>query len=395
MNILMLGWELPPAISGGLGVACDGLLRGISTFEDIATTFVLPDRSVPVPGDYAETVSIVGLGDLPTIPTASPISGPENAETVPLLRPPGSYSRGAFGEAMAYAERLIGTSRQLGHFDLIHAHDWLTFEAAIRLKKATGRKLLVHVHSTELDRSRRTGKDDLIRVIEQRGLDAADRVITVSNYTRDTVIHAYRQEPHRVATVYNACPNQAPEDRNVASSSSRLVTFLGRVTYQKGPEHFLEAAFEIWKKSPDVRFVMAGDGDLLPLMKSLAASLGMADVIAFPGFLSPAQRRHLLSQSSVFVMPSRSEPFGLAALEAVMAGVPVVVSNRCGMTERIGSVIRVEPGDVDAIVEACIKILNEPDFSRTLSEKALFDARYLTWEASARDVRKIYLDLLA
>lgn len=417
MHILMLGWELPPRISGGLGKACDGLLRGMASIGGMKTTFTLP-RSSFATGSYPESVTVARptgasscrissiTQDLLKSPASvhgvHPATGgvisrlPSSNRRV--LAPTGTYSPGLESEAAAYTTDLMDMLPSLEPFDIIHAHDWLTYEAGIKVKAVTGKKLIVHAHSTEFDRAEASKRNVFIKSIEQRGMESADRIIAVSDYTKEIIVQMFGQHPDRIETIHNAGEfrSGANSKGNVVMTSDgdKVVTFLGRITYQKGPEQFIEAAYHVWRAMPNTKFVMAGDGDLLPLVKSLARSLGMSSVISFPGFLDHEGVQELLSRSAVFIMPSMSEPFGLAALEAIEAGVPVILSSRCGLTETISSVVKVDPEDIDAIAEACIGLLRNPESAWRLAAAARPEASCHTWTRAAAQLHELYGRLL-
>jgi glycosyltransferase involved in cell wall biosynthesis len=377
----MLGWELPPKISGGLGTACDGLLRGLAQLEGIETTFVLPRDNI-THRTYPKNVQLVQL---------------------PLLRrgkatPPSdvsTYDGALVGAAEEYADAIVEATAQFEPFDIIHAHDWLTFRAAMRISRITGKQLVVHVHSTEFDRAYEARTNHAISSIEGEALEKADEIIAVSDHTKEIIISKYGGRSDRVHTIYNGSPSQAVSSaRPRLPRAERTVTFLGRMTYQKGPELFLEVAYRIWRSAPDTRFVMAGNGELLLLMKSLARALGMEKIISFPGFLSADGVAELLGCSDVLVMPSISEPFGLVALEAIHANVPVVMSDRCGVGECIDAVIKLSPEDVDTMSDACLKILRDPKFAARLSNRAKREAKRFGWNRTASQVLHIYNKLL-
>ncbi len=408
MNILMFGWEFPPFISGGLGTACAGLTKGLNAVGGVRTTFVLPNSSgtlstaggatqaahAPAGGadhGFIDSIRFVEIEAAATTPTATSAGAPALEK-----KRSSSYAGASLtGEAMRYAgsaARLLGS---VDGFDVIHAHDWLTYLAGVHAKKVSGKPLVVHVHSTEFDRSGADYNKDIYK-IERFGMDMADKIIAVSNYTRDVIIERYGQSPDKVVTIYNATEKHAvalPARR--AAMQRPVVTFLGRVTYQKGPEFFVEAARIVLQTLPDVRFVMAGDGDLLPTMKSLVAALGMSSRFQFPGFLNGAGVAALFAASDVYVMPSVSEPFGIAALEAMNAHVPTIISTQCGMAELVEHVVKVEPDDCEAIAAAIIRLISEPGYARALAAGASEELCKVSWDASAGNLKDLYRELVA
>lgn len=377
MDVLMLGWELPPAISGGLGVACDGLLRGLGQTEGVAVDFVLP---APPPGldDYPESVRIIGLGECA-----------DDAKEPRL--PQGSYTAYR-AKATGYARAALRNLDQFDGFDLIHAHDWLTFEAALAIKRATGKPLVVHIHSTEHDRAGHLGVTPAIAELEHLGMQMADRIIAVSHYTKHCLIRDYAQPAAKIDVVYNGHHRLA--SRAHAPPPDGSIAFIGRITQQKGPEAFVEAAVLIHERMPDARFVMAGDGNMLAQMRSLVRALGLSDAFSFPGFVDRNEVKRLLAHSRVLVMPSLSEPFGLAALEAIEAGVPVVLSRNCGLAERIPSARCVDPEDIESIAEATCMLLDDPALARACAEAALREAAELGWDKSTAALLDVYAAVL-
>ena len=397
MNVLMFGWEFPPFISGGLGTACAGLTKGLDAVGGVRTTFVLPaaDSSGGGPSYRAGSAQFVNSIRFVEIDACVPAPAPNPASDAVDLRR-SSYSGASLtGEAMRYAgsaARMLGAADA---FDVIHAHDWLTYLAGVHAKKVSGKPLVVHVHSTEFDRSGEIYNKDIYK-IERLGMDMADRIIAVSNYTRDIIIERYAQHPDKIVTIYNATEKHLVARADRHSPTLRpVVTFLGRITYQKGPEYFIEAARMVLQRGKDVSFVMAGDGDLLPRMKSLVAALGIADHFTFPGFIDAAAVADLFARSDVYLMPSVSEPFGIAALEAINAQVPTIISNNCGLAELVESVIKLAPDDCAAMADAIVRLIEEPAYAQRLATGASAELRNMSWDESAGNLKDLYAQLVA
>ena len=280
-------------------------------------------------------------------------------------------------------------------FDIIHSHDWLTYPAGIHAKQVSGKPLVIHVHATEFDRSR--GKPNpTVFGIEKDGMTHADHIITVSNLTRDTVINHYGIDPAKVTTVHNAVTPLTPEQLNVPEhkSKDKVVTFLGRITMQKGPEYFVETAAKVLKNNPNVRFVMAGSGDMMNKMILLAAERGIADRFHFPGFQKGAQVYEMLKASDVYVMPSVSEPFGISPLEAMQMGVPSIISKQSGCAEILTNVIKTDYWDIDAMADAINSIVTYPAMYNQLREDGLAEVNRITWDKAGQKVIDIYNKVL-
>jgi glycogen(starch) synthase len=375
MKILMFGWEFPPFISGGLGTACHGLLKGLGQLGGTDISFVLPQQFRGVHPAFVQLIS------LPDAAMARP-------------RNPGAYDSGLMPDVMSYASRAGKLLAHYRDFDIIHVHDWLTALAGIQAKQCSGRPLILHVHSTEFDRAGKQGNPD-IEAIERRAVEHADRVIAVSNYTRDVLIEHYQADPAKIVTIHNGTEQRAAPSRRPARTDQATVTFLGRITRQKGPSYFIEAARLALQQRPDLRFIMAGDGDLLPQMKELASRYGLAERMRFPGFLQQDEVRHVLEHSDAYVMPSVSEPFGLTALEAVAAGVPAILSRQSGVVEVLKHVIKVDYWDTSAMAEAMLRIVSDRAYADTLRSHALRELEQVQWTHAAATVRSTYRELAA
>jgi len=423
----MFGWEFPPHISGGLGTACYGMTRGLSTIGDVDIIFVVPKAHG---NEYSSKLKLISAADVPVkdaselleqldksmeyievesqlIPYLDPDELKKQAEdaasaslnlqksdTEGRLRFSGSYGVDLFSEIRNYALTADTIARE-HYFDIIHAHDWLTYPAGMAAKQATGKPLVVHVHATDFDRS--GGKvNPRVFDIEQKGMEAADKIITVSNLTRNRVVENYGISPEKVETVYNAVepvrleyPHGHPK-----ASEDKIVTFLGRITMQKGPEYFVHAADLVLGKMDGVRFVMAGNGDMMRAMISLSAKLGIANRFHFTGFLKGPEVFDLFRRSEVYVMPSVSEPFGISPLEAMQSGVPVIISRQSGVSEILTHVIKVDFWDVEALADAIYGLLNYPALPGMLAKGGKGEADALTWDDSARHMYKIYRSLM-
>ncbi len=472
MRVLMLGWEFPPFIAGGLGTACYGLTKA---FDRLGHTvvFVLPR---PVDSSHASHVRLlspvapaVSMPRGPVPNGAGPTSGgdaggtggtdwnapyrvagfehtvfravpatfsspypdfsqqrrpagsgpwagvewPPHAGPAPWEEVPGEPRPGGHGPAASadggvwvgsgggYVGDVIGDSERYARlvvalcrretFDIIHAHDWMTFPAGMALAYISGKPLVVHVHSTEFDRS---GEHVNQRIydIERRGMHAATRVIAVSMLTKSVCVRRYGVSPDKIDVVYNGIDSetaQPPEGARV-SSRDKIVLFLGRITMQKGPEYFIAAARRVLEKVPEAKFVVAGAGDMAVRMIELAAQYGIGHRVLFTGFLRGPQVDRIFRMADCYVMPSVSEPFGIAPLEAMRNDVPVIISKQSGVSEVLQHVLKVDFWDVDEMANKIVAVLRHPPLGQTLREHGSFELRKLTWEGAAERCLQTY-----
>ena len=421
MKVLMFGWEFPPHISGGLGTACYGITKGLAA-NGVQTLFVMPSAS----GDEdQEAARIINASDIAVYDTFTdiddylgkveflrvgtnlmPYISPENYSMLSeeerhfqtmefsthfrsKYKFSGKYGSNLMEEVSRYA--MVGGAIAAEHdFDVIHAHDWLTYLAGIAAKKVSGKPLVVHVHATEFDRDGEN-YNTVVYDIEQRGMQAADKVITVSDWTRNIVINRYGIDPSKVITVHNAVDFSGRSDMKVNRTvKEKVVTFLGRVTLQKGPEYFIEAARKVLDRSSNVRFVMAGSGDLLNRSVRRVAQLGMADKFHFTGFLRGADVQRMFAYSDVYVMPSVSEPFGISPLEAMISSVPTIISKQSGVAEVLRHAIKVDFWDIDALADSIYALVNYPAIAKIASEKGYEEVSALKWNNAAAKIKAVY-----
>ncbi len=426
MRVLMFGWEFPPHITGGLGTACFGITKGLSK-HGTEVIFVVPkaygdedQQSVKLRNasdisfdltdeeykEYWQHIKYLEVGSN-IIPYVSPEvfsktieanlkTGMDFTSNVFSRRYEfsGKYSNNLMEEVARYA--LIASALALKEdFDVIHAHDWLTYPAGIAAKNSSGKKLVVHMHATEFDR---TGGNVNQQVydIERQGMEAADTVITVSNLTRNIVIEKYGIDPEKVVTIHNAVDQTAPHYPGEFEKNykEKLVTFLGRITMQKGPEYFIEAAYKVLQKTQNVRFAMAGSGDMLIRMIKRVAQLRIADKFHFTGFLGESDVQRIFSLSDVFVMPSVSEPFGIVPLEAMRSNVPVIISKQSGVAEVLNHALKVDFWDIDAIADSIYGLCHYDGLSRMFIKYGKQEVENLKWEDSALKINEVYQRLL-
>lgn len=426
MTVLMFGWEFPPHISGGLGTACFGLSRALIE-KDVRLLFVVPkahgDESIPLinASDIVareETLSIKSVKNQNIAATRMielhsalrPYSMNEPLQAVEewswgfgvesnkqiRIREGGRFAfSGKYGpslveEVYRYAEVAFVLAGK-HDFDVIHAHDWLTFPAGIEAKKASGKPLVVHVHATEFDRAGAPNIDKRVFEIEKLGMTVADRIIAVSQWTKDVVVDEYGIDPMKVEVVHNGISASEQYDFSfIPKISDHVVTFLGRVTYQKGPQYFIDAAKKVLDYFPDAHFIMAGSGDLLPDMIDKVAQMKLSSRIHFTGFLKGKQIHQVWSVTNVYVMPSVSEPFGITPLEAVQAGVPVILSNQSGVAEVMDHAIKIDFWDTNALANAIINVLRHKGLSDSLKLNSKNEIEALTWKRAAAKINRLY-----
>ena len=411
----MLGWEFPPFISGGLGTACQGLTRALIRLG-AEVLFVLPraDAGPPAGRPWAarrtggahrrgmELVAVPSAIASPYRPgAAEPARRAADAGRDPpmleegLLRVMGAGAGGGYegdliGRIADYAIRCINMTKD-EHFDLIHAHDWVTFPAGQAIAARTGRPLVIHVHSTEFDRSGEV-VNAAVYDIERQGMQFAAAVIAVSHLTKRTIVERYGIAPEKVHVVHNGVePRRAADRLPRLPNSEKTVLFLGRLTMQKGPCFFVSAAARVLQKLGNVRFVIAGWGDLAPQVIGQVAAMGLGSKVRFTGFLRGEEVERAYRMADVYVMPSVSEPFGLTALEAVQHGVPVVLSKNSGAAEVLqAGALKCDFWDVDRMADQIIALLSRPELGQALARAAAVEIRRLTWGAAARKCVDIY-----
>ncbi len=417
----MFGWEFPPHISGGLGTACYGLTKGLAN-NGVEVLFVMPSatgdedksavsiidaseievsESCRNVRDFLEKVQFIRIGSN-LIPYMDPQEFTEMLSNLQQgqieefklgfgqkYKFSGKYGKTLMEEVVRYA--LVGAEIALRNdFDVIHAHDWLTYLAGVAAKRVSGKPLVVHMHATEFDRSGNNINTEVFD-IEKMGMREADRVVAVSHLTRNIILNKYGINPEKVVTVHNAVDFQGFEhlqiDRGVPE---KIVTFLGRITYQKGPEYFIEAANKVIKRYPNVRFVMAGNGDLLNRCIRRVAKLGIANKFHFTGFLRGGEVKQMFAYSDVYVMPSVSEPFGISPLEAMRSNVPTIISKQSGVAEVLRHAIKVDFWDIDAMADSIYALLSYPALSAMSVKHGLNEVNSLKWDAAAYRVSEIY-----
>ena len=454
MRVLMLGWEFPPFISGGLGTACYGLTKAMSA-QGTNVLFVLPR---PVSAPFSTHVNLVsaqsgselaspaaefrldefervvfrtidaqisnpyqtsrqyqeavvekhrrrvpvengGAGKI-TVAKTEPVAAPPAPQAKPAgpapIRAPGQYACDLHSEIQRYAALAAEVARN-EQFDVVHAHDWMTFPAGMATAAARNVPLVVHIHSTEFDRAG-NNIDQRIYDIERQGMKAALKVIAVSHLTRQMILLHYGIEASKVEVVYNAVDNgsggsgpaEFDAEKYKIHKDEKIVLFLGRMTSQKGPEYFLSAAKKVLQVMDNVKFVMAGSGDLMRRTVEMAGAMGIGHKVLFTGFLQHQDVDHVLRMADIYVMPSVSEPFGIAPLEAMNRDVPVIISKQSGVSEVLNHVLKVDFWDTDEMANKIVAVLRHPPLAAMLSEHGAFEVQKLSWADAARQCLEVY-----
>ncbi len=452
MRVFMLGWEFPPFISGGLGTACYGLTKAMNGVG-VDILFVLPrpvltplsshvrlvsphpGSPLAVPGvqarpsdfphvsfrtlnaqltnpyqkpaDYSVRTQAT-LSQAPQTTPQAPTFQPQPAQAAPVsvadIPTPGfighpassvagNYAGDMFTEIQRYATLAAEVARG-ETFEVVHAHDWMTFPAGLAVAALKGVPLVVHVHSTEFDRSG-THVNQRIYDIERRGMHGAMKIIAVSHLTKAIITHHYGVNPDKVEVVYNAIESNGngstfDSQKYQIRRDEKIVLFLGRITMQKGPEYFLAAAKKVLEVMDNVKFVMAGSGDLIRRTIELAASMGIGHKVLFTGFLPGNDVDRVFKMADLYVMPSVSEPFGIAPLEAMSHDVPVIISKQSGVSEVLSHALKVDFWDVNEMANKIIAVLKHPPLATTLRQHGAFEVRRMSWTDSARRCVEVY-----
>ena len=366
MKIAMIGWEYPPFKAGGLATHCYGLTRSLAD-KNVKVDFYMP-KTKHSAGSDKENLNIKEVGE---------------AEIFPYDRPNSKELAGQFYEAVYRYNHLVAANVK-GNYDAIHCHDWLTMKAGIIIKEKTGIPLVLTIHSTEYDRSGWLYPNQWFIDIEREGMQKADRIIAVSHFTKRVIVEKYRINPDKISVIHNAV-YPIPENQK-----KEIVLFLGRLTIQKGAEFFLKAAGKVLDYEPDTRFVVAGTGDMLPRLITQALDMGISDKVIFTGLLTENEVRHIYGISSVYVMPSVSEPFGITALEAISAGTPTIASKTAGFSEAFNNCLRVDFWDTDEMANKIISLLRYDSLHRTLSKEGKREIELFTWDRVADKTIDVY-----
>jgi len=430
-KVLMYGWEFPPYISGGLGIACHDLTKALSELGT-KITFVLPTLQGKVDAnlhldllssseqiveesyqkalsyeEFKERMDIIGIESTlrpyfteksyqefieRLINSGTILEDHQNFYKLSLT---GQYGPDLISEVFRYAYVAGKIAAKVEH-DLIHTHDWLTFLAGVEAKRISKKPLICHVHALETDRSG-VNVNQQIYEIEKMGLNAADKIIAVSHLTKNNIVNYYGINADKIEVVHNAVSKHKSTQRNDSvrkDPEEKLVLFLGRITFQKGPDYFIEAAAKVLKHYPNARFVVAGSGDMMHRLIERTAELKIGRNVHFTGFLKRPEVEELFASSDLYVMPSVSEPFGISCLEAILFDVPVIISKQSGVSEVLSNALKVDFWDVDELANKILNVLVHPALGKELQAQSAEELKSIQWEKSAAKVQDIYKKLI-
>ena len=366
----MIGWEYPPFKAGGLATHCYGLTRSLAD-NNVNIDFYMPKTKNNVSSDKTN-LNIKEIGEVDIFP----YDRPDNKD----------LTGGFFEKVYRYNDLVV--SRVKGNYDLIHCHDWLTMKAGVTLKEKMNIPMVLTVHSTEFDRSGWLNPNQWFIDIERDGMEKADQIIAVSNFTKKVIVDKYGINPEKISVVHNAVYPISE------GKKQKIVLFLGRLTLQKGPEFFLKSAKKVLEYE-NCKFVVAGIGDMLPDLIEKAVAMGIADKIIFTGRLSEEEVKYIYQVASVYVMPSVSEPFGITALEAISAGTPTIASRTAGFSEAFKNCLKVDFWDTDEMANKIISILRYRPLRKSLSENGKQEIKLFTWDNVAKKTIMVYKETLS
>ena len=420
MRVLMFGWEFPPFISGGLGTACYGITRGLTALG-LEVIFVLPRIKEKIPdvqmkflsaedfpfSDWAEATSFGSLWKNLKMRTVDSALRPYMNEQQYQSLLTNVHHQGAFHFAMtgSYGPNLLAEIWRYGKvaegiaqkekFDIIHGHDWTSVLACVRAQRISGKPYIYHAHALEFDRSGEN-INPIVYDMEKYGMETANQVIAVSQYTKENIIRRYGLKPEKITVVHNAVSRSESAVRAVAKKKNgrKMVLFLGRITFQKGPDYFVEAASLVLKSMTGVQFVMAGAGDMMSQMIEKVAGLQMGSHFHFTGFLQGPEVERIFAMSDLYVMPSVSEPFGISPLEAMLYDVPVIISKQSGVAEILHHALKVDFWNVRELADKMIALLRHPSLVDEMSAGAREELKNIKWEQAAEKIRAVYQQVL-
>lgn len=396
----MFGWEFPPYASGGLGTACFGMTKGLNN-NDVKVTFVMPKAPDDAKADFVKLIGASNIaGKIKFREISSFITPYTNSkqyeERVHEFKRSNNddkghsiYGKDLYNEVYKYSLK-AGIIALEEEFDVIHAHDWLTYRAGIRAKQVSGKPLVVHIHATEFDR---TGgnPNQVVYDIEREGLNAADKVIAVSNFTKNMVVRHYGVSADKIEVVHNAVDFNDNKFEDVKiNKHDKVILFLGRITIQKGPDYFIDAARKVLEVEPNVKFIVAGSGDMEFRMIERAANYEIGDKVLFAGFLRGAEIDKAYQMADLYVMPSISEPFGITPLEAMRNNTPVLISNQSGVSEVISHCMKVDFWDVEEMANKMVAAVRYNDLNDELKRNGMREIKKFSWDKAAAKIIDVY-----
>jgi glycogen synthase len=386
MKMLMFGWEFPPLSNGGLGTACYGLTKALSGMG-VEITLVLPKAADGAP-DFVKIIP-TNMSSVSITKVNSMLKGYMTSEEyerqLKHFKEKGimhMYGQDLFEEIERYSKKAAIIAKAEPH-DVIYAHDWMTFKAAMAAKAVSHKPMVVQIHSTEFDRTGGHGVNQHVYDIERQGMKSADAVIAVSHFTKKKILNHYDVAAEKIHVVHNAVePADIKYKRH--HHDKKVVLYLGRITLQKGPEYFIHAAKKVLEHCPNTTFVMAGTGDMERRMIELAAQSGISDKVLFSGFLKDEKVHEAYRMADLYVMPSVSEPFGITALEAMMNNTPIVISKQSGVSEIVSHCLKVDFWDINKMADMMISVLQHPELHHTLQDNGASEVSKIRWENSAK-----------
>jgi len=391
VRVLMFGWEFPPFNSGGLGVACFGLTKAL-VHEGVQIAFVLP-RKLNIACDFMDILYVSDEKDLSLLEEQLQITYTTNAmyNNKHFLIENNSPFASLVEEVRRYGilAKLIAKRER---FDVIHAHDWLTFQAGLTAQRVKDKPLVTHMHATEFDRTGNSNVNQYVYDVEKHGMQHADGVIAVSNFTKNIITGHYGIPSEKIDVIHNGIDSTQPleEELLALKKNNKIVLFVGRLTLQKGPDYFLKAAKRVLEYEPNVYFVIVGSGDMKEQLIRQIAQLNISDRVIFTGFLRDEHLRKIYQSADLFVMPSVSEPFGITGLESSMNGTPVLVSKQAGVSEVLTHALKADFWDVDEMTNKILAVLTHHSLKKTLRENAYKEAQGASWEKAAKKVKRVY-----
>jgi len=402
----MFGWEFPPIYSGGLGTACLGLVKGLS-HHNIQVTFVMPKGPENASSDYAKLLVAenvyknvnIKIKKIKTIITPYMTSHEYDEKLAFISFAIGGKSKGT----VLYGHNLHDEVFRFGikakfiaeneEFDIIHCHDWMTFQAGINAKLATGKPLVVHVHATEFNRSGGSNINQWVYEQEKKGMEMADKVVPVSHFMKSIIMEKYGIPEHKIEVIHNAIELGEKKQFKI-NKSDKIVLFLGRITLQKGPDYFIEAAKKVLDLDPTIKFVFVGSGDMEGQIINRVAELGISDKVLFTGFLRGDEINKIYQMADVYVMPSVSEPFGLTPLEAIRNGTPVIISKQSGVSEVLHHCLKVDFWDIDELANKIVAVLSYQSLHSTLKSHGEYEIKKFNWNVPAEKCSRLYNKLM-